>query len=460
MTRPLRAAPLWLALALGLPAHAATPDDALRAANPLTPAPVVPLALPTPQRPDTPELPADLDRARALWREANQRVAEFPRGHIDLLRWEAAQTRAESAAAPARTAPAIGLADALRASLRQRPDLFTHAGMNELAQARVRVAYAAHVRDVQQAWIDAVAARERLQLRRAVLDASRSGSELGRRMVQAGNWPAARLLQEQVVEARAWQAHADATLAAHAALERLAGLMGLWQADAVHALGERLGAGLPALPEQAAHGLADGGIEAAVLRADPVLALGAIPAQRAFAGLPPGRWAAWEAAREAAIAALPEPANGLATGLATGTATPPHVADQALLREHRLQEADEHRARLLARASERRAMARSAWAQLQARHAGARHAERVLASLKDAQQQETLLRYNGMFDSTWQLLAGARERLDALDAALMARRDHWRAQASWQALLAGAGFAMDDSATAAAPAGGNEAGGH
>jgi hypothetical protein len=456
MTRPLRAAPLWLALALGLPAHAATPDDALRAADPLTPTPVVPLALPTPQRPDTPELPADLDRARALWREANQRVAEFPRGHIDLLRWEATHARAEPAAAPARTAPALGLADALRASLRRRPELFTHAGMNELAQARVRVAYAAHVRDVQQAWIDAVAARERLQLRSAVLDASRSGSELGRRMVQAGNWPAARLLQEQVVEARAWQAHADATLAAHAALERLAGLMGLWQADAVHALGKRLSAGLPALPDQAAHGLADGGIEAAVLRADPVLALEAIPAQRAFAGLPPGRWAAWEAAREAAIAALPEPGTGLATGLAT----PPHIADQALLREHRVLEADEHRARLLARASERRAMARSAWAQLQARHAGALHAERVLASLKDAQQQETLLRYNGMFDSTWQLLAGARERLDTLDAALMARRDYWRAQAGWQALLAGAGFAMDASNGAAAPAGGNEAGGH
>jgi hypothetical protein len=65
-----------------------------------------------------------------------------------------------------------------------------------------------------------------------------------------------------------------------------------------------------------------------------------------------------------------------------------------------------------------------------------------------------------MFDSTWQLLASARERLDALDAALMARRDYWRAQASWQALLAGAGFAMDEAASAAAPAGGNAAEGH
>src|SRR5690606_37417374 len=134
--------------------------------------------------------------------------------------------------------------------------------------------------------------------------------------------------------------------------------------------------------------------------------------------------------------------------------------DLSLLREHRLLEADEHRARLLARASERRAMARNAWAQLQARHAGAWHTERVLAGLKDAQQQETLLRYNGMFDSTWQLLASARERLDALDAALMARRAYWRAQASWQALLAGADLRLDEAAGGPAPAGGNAMGGH
>ncbi len=84
----------------------------------------------------------------------------------------------------------------------------------------------------------------------------------------------------------------------------------------------------------------------------------------------------------------------------------------------------------------------------------------MLAGLKDAQQQETLLRYNGMFDSTWQLLASARERLDALDAALMARRAYWRAQASWQALLAGADFRLDEAAGGPAPAGGTATGGH
>ncbi|MGC4397267.1 hypothetical protein [Hydrogenophaga sp. T2] len=452
MNTPFRSAPLWWALTLALPAWAGPPDDALRAADPDTPVAVSTLVLPPAQRLDTPDGPADLAAARALWREANQRVAEFPRGHIDLLRWEAAQADTRPAPARAASATPLGVGEVLRASLRLRPGLFTHAGMNPLEQARVRIAYAEHVREVQHAWIAAVAARERARLRAAVLDASRQGSELGRRMVRVGNWPAARLMQEQAIEAAAWQASADAELAARDAIERLAGLMGLWQAEAVAALAERLPPGLPALPERADAGLpADGGVEAAVLRADPLLALEREPARRAFAALPDGRWRAWDSARDAALQALPEPGQG--------PAMPPHIDQLGLLRDARLQEAEEQRARLIARASERRAMARSAWARLQASHAFAQHAERHIAGLADAQQQESQQRYNGMFDSTWQLLASARQRLDALDTAQQARAAGWRAQASWRALLAGAPYQPDTAAPAAAAAQA-DAGGH
>ena len=101
-----RLAPLWLALTLAPPLGAAGPDDALRAADPASPAPAVSLPLPSPQRVDAPESPADLERARAVWREANRSVADFPRGHIDLLRWEAAQPQAAAPAAAAAVATA------------------------------------------------------------------------------------------------------------------------------------------------------------------------------------------------------------------------------------------------------------------------------------------------------------------------------------------------------------------
>lgn len=451
MNMPFGPAPLCWVLALALPAWAGPPGDALRAADPDTAVAPARRVLPPPQPLQRAEAPTDLTAARALWREVNRRVAEFPRGHIDLLRWEASQPDAgEPARAPAPAAP-LGLREALQASLRHRPDLFTHAGMNPVEQARVRVAFADHVRALQQAWIAAVTARERDRLRAAVLDASRQGSELGRRMVTAGNWPAARLLQEQAIEASAWQARAEAALAARDALDALAALMGVWRADAVAALGERLPDALPAPPERLDPAGAEG-VEAAVLRADPLLALDRETARRAIAALPDGRWAAWDQARDAALQALPDPA--------TAEAAPPHIAALGLLRDARLQEADEQTARLLARAAERRAMARAAWAHRQARHALALHAQDTVAALKDSQQQESQRRYNGMFDSTWQLLAASRERLDALDAAQQARGAWWRAQAGWQALLAGAPYRPDAGAGTPASASAPSNGGH
>ncbi|WP_288252285.1 hypothetical protein [uncultured Hydrogenophaga sp.] len=435
MKHRLRLLPLCVALS-ATPLLAGTPAEALRAADPGEAPAALPPPLPDLQRLDAPPTDADLAQALARWREANRRVAEFPRGHMDLLRWEAARAPAP-APAPPTPAPAkpLTLAEALNMSLRERPDLFTHTGMNPLERARVRVAFAGHVRALQQAWIDAVALRASAQLSADVLDTARTGTELGRRMVQAGNWPHARLLQEQRIEAEAWRAQGDATLAAQAALERLAALLGLWRAAEVRALSERLPDALPAPPERMTPPAPDASPEAAALRGDPSLAIERDQAERMFTGLPEGRWDAWARERDAALEAMPAPDGS--------TATPPHLGDLRLLREQRPMQAEEHRARLLRMASERRAMARLAWSQLAVRHAQARHADQVIAPLGDELQQDMQRRVNGMLESTWTLLASARERSAGLRTAVMARRDYWRAQAAWQALLAGDGFAID-----------------
>ena len=52
-------------------------------------------------------------------------------------------------------------------------------------------------------------------------------------------------------------------------------------------------------------------------------------------------------------------------------------------------------------------------------------------------EQETLLRYNGMLQSTWELLDATRERLAAATAAAQARHAYWTAWLDWQLLLAG-----------------------
>lgn len=46
-----------------------------------------------------------LETAQTDWLKANDAVAEFPRGHVDILKWEAAQSRPASASAPVQPVP-------------------------------------------------------------------------------------------------------------------------------------------------------------------------------------------------------------------------------------------------------------------------------------------------------------------------------------------------------------------
>ena len=447
---PTRArAGLFIGCALALASAHAQPLDALGAADPARPATAPLLVLPPTGHADLPALPTDIAAARAIWQRANQRVAEFPRGHADLLRWES--TQASENRSESRRGPGLDFAQALRLSLRHRPELFTHADMNPLVRRQVTVAYAAHVRDLQRAWIDAVATRQSERLLAEVLDATRTGSELGRRMVVAGNWSQARQMREQLIEASAWQASVEARGATLAAQERLARLLGLWDAQAVAQLGGQLPAGLPELPAKPSPGesASEVTLEATVLRSHPMLAQTRLLAGRDIAPASEARRKEWNEAVDAALGTLTD-----------ASSAPPHIDNLSLLRDHTLERAVSAEAALLRQAAERRSMARQAWTALQLRHASAQHAQSVVAQLQIALEQETQLRYNGMLQSTWELLASARERMSALDAALQARRAYWLAQADWQALLAGADYAGPDTPPSSSGNGTASAAGH
>jgi outer membrane protein TolC len=76
----------------------------------------------------------------------------------------------------------------------------------------------------------------------------------------------------------------------------------------------------------------------------------------------------------------------------------------------------------------------------------AQHTQAQVLRLHTELSQETLLRYNGMLKSTWDLLASVRTRIDSVDAALQAQRQLWLAHADLMAVLAGLPYA--DSASA------------
>jgi outer membrane protein TolC len=89
-----------------------------------------------------------------------------------------------------------------------------------------------------------------------------------------------------------------------------------------------------------------------------------------------------------------------------------------------------------------RSQVREARRQLIATHALAEQAAREVQRLATALQEETLLRYNGMFVGTWDLLASAQARIRSEMAVSRARRDFWFALANLRALLAGATYVV------------------
>lgn len=443
----------WVGLSVPAQAQGVAPSPTRQAGAAADPAtavlpPAWPL-LPAEPSADLPALPEGLAGARAQWQRVNEQVAAFARGHIDLLRWEQAQPGNRPTGTAAAPGEPMGPQAAVAASLRQRPDLFTRPGMNARERAAVQAAWASHVQAVHKAWVDAVTARARATLLAQAHDATRTGAELGRRMVVAGNWSQARQMREQLTETGAWHALVAARLAERAAVEALASRIGLWQAADVTALAARLPDGLPALPETPWPGqdINAERIESRALQADAGLALMRTELERDLRAADPAREAALQAQMERALAST-EPNR------------PPHIDALERAGDAATERSLHAQARLLIQAAERRSAARLAWQQLAIRHATARQASEGLVKLQQALDQENLLRYNGMLQSTWDLLSSARERIAALDTALQARAAYWRALADAQALLAGApasaiGLQADAPAAAgsAAPAG-------
>jgi outer membrane protein TolC len=376
------------------------------------------------QTPSPPENPA-LSQARQQWREANERVGEFPRGHIDLLKWE--QRNLPPAGASDRSGPALTADEAVRRALRLHPGLFGAPPANAVQARERHQALLARITEVRQAWQDAVLAAQALALQQARGEVADSGAELGRRMVQAGNWSQGRLLREQVTQAREGLALLQARQTERTARERLARALGLSNAGEVAALAQQLPAELPEPPATLDTPDLDA-LAARVIAADAALGQQRLDTARQVGALPAGVLPQLAQARETSVASLPP--DGL-----PGSA--PVITDTRLTRDHALGETAEAQAALAMAESERRSQAREAWGRLQDQHALARQTGAVLLPLVTAQEHETLLRYNGMLQSTWELLDATRERIAATAAAAQARHAYWTAWLDWQLLLAG-----------------------
>lgn len=315
---------------------------------------------------------------RIDWTEANQNVAEFPRGHVDVLKWE----RSNPLTTGQREAPAVGNALSLmssEAAIRQawaaHRSLVTvinrvgAANANLIADSRGaevdaslqrRVGDMAELLEVanqaRKAWLHAVAARQVAQQQRTALEAAEAASELGLRMAKVGNWSRLQHAQVKLAESNA---RMNVRKADYASAQAEAALL-----QALRLTGQYATVKLPdRLPDV------------------PTLPL--------------------------SEAVLDERAQAIARQLPRMEAQ----RNAALVR-----------------------MARQAYA---ASFTLAKASREELVQTRELISEETLLRYNGMLKSVWDVLAEASNQSQALVAAIESQRDFWLADADLQWVLQG-----------------------
>lgn len=243
---------------------------------------------------------------------------------------------------------------------------------------------------VRQAWTRAVAAAQIARLAAEAKDSAEAGGELARRMARAGNWSKLQQAREQLLLADAAAQLARTRQTAFSEREKLVVVLGLWGAQTGFELPDRLPE-LPAQPQE----LPD--VESRVLqqRLDLQLAVAQWARQRA-SRREPGADALWDA-----------------------------MGNAARVREL---------------AVKARSEAREAYHGYRTAWDLAKHYEKEVLPLSRFINDETLLRYNGMLASVFELLAEARAQAQAASEAVQASRDFWLADIALRTVQAGAPY--------------------
>ncbi len=367
------------------------------------------------------------------WQDANRAVAQFPRGHADVLRWE------QKNMPPLQDAPAhpdvgvLTLAMAQRLAL-QDEAMWLKPGMSAMEEAEVRQQMAALRRDVQKLWVDAVASRQSVAHSRDILAVAQAGAELGQRMAQVGNWSRARQIQEEL---SLWDARARLD---KAQLQADRALQALWQRIGAgitpQTLARQLPLHLPLNPPSEGPAVAVTGTTAQGVV--PLDDLAALQAQALQAHL---RWSLEDLQARRWMAGLGLSAQDLQTAKKTiqelAGQERPMWNPRSMRWGHAFEKAWQARLQADRLARQVRADVQLAVNAYQLAHQTAQHTQAQVLRLHTELSQETLWRYNGMLKSTWDLLASARTRIDSVDAALQAQRQLWLAHADLMAVLSG-----------------------
>ncbi|WP_250439309.1 TolC family protein [Delftia tsuruhatensis] len=312
--------------------------------------------------------------------------------------------------------------------------------------------------DTRRAWLRAVAARQQLAASERMHEAAEAGAELARRMARVGNFSRLQQARELSIQQDTAAQLARARLAATAEHEQLARLMGLWGGRIDFKLPDQL----PAIPQAATQLRAGDDAEATALRER--LDLRALRRDLDHLGERRGWARAGAIFGDIGLGYSRNTATDRATGHSDVTRgweidLPLPLFDWGGAASGRARaELQRSAAQLQQGAIQARAEARSSWMRYRTAWDLAHQQQAEVLPLRRFIQDETMLRYNGMFVSVWQLLAEARSSAQAVATATDAQRDFWLAETDLQLALTGTSpGAMQAAASAAAPTPTNEA---
>lgn len=294
--------------------------------------------------------------------------------------------------------------------------------------------------DTRRAWVEAVAGFEAAGLIRDAQSTADAGSELAARLGDSGFLNKAEQAREHAFFAELSGQRARARLDAQLAKEALTRQLGLWGREVDYYVPDNL----PGLPGHI-HGRS--GIEAEALkrRVDLAIAKLDLEAMAQARGMTDATRFVTDLELIFGVEKERENAGGRIESETTpqvelefaipvfdsGRARLKRAEAQYMIAAHQLAE----------RAVNVRSEARSAYAAYSGTYRIARHYRDAVVPLRQTVEEESLLSYNGMITSTFELLADTRERLNANLMEADARREFWLADANLQAAVHGGGAA-------------------
>jgi len=305
-----------------------------------------------------------------------------------------------------------------------------------------------HAFDTRKAYFRAVAAAGSVRYAEQVREAAQASAELAQRMAKVGNLSALDSAREQAFSAEATAQLARARHNATAAREGLTRLMGLWGEHTAFTLPERL-PDLPAAPRES------GNIESLAIQKRLDVQLARLETEATARALGLSKATGFVNVLHVGYTNASKTGEPRENGYEIELALPLFDWGGArVARAESLYMQSVHRT--ADTAINARSQVREAYSAYRTSYDLARHYRDEVVPLRKKISDETLLRYNGMLMSVFELLADARAQIGGVNASIEAQRDFWIADTDLQAAIHGSGGAtlgMAGTASSAADAG-------